>query len=232
MKPRLEPVFALFLLIACALTPAVALAQQSCESLTDLKLPETTITSATAVPAGPFKLAPVPAIAPGTSTDLPAFCRVDGTIKPTPDSDIRFEVWLPASGWNGRFLQMGNAGFAGMIYPGFLVRPLLSGYAAAATDDGHQDLGTAWAIGHPEKVMDFAYRAVHLTSQRSKDIIKARWVEQGAAPDQIVATKYTDDDPKKGVVMTRPLCPYPQRAWWTGKGTPRTPTISFARQRP
>ena len=46
-----------------------------------------------------------------------------------------------------------------------------------------------------------------------------RWVEEGVAPDRIVATKYHDNDPAKGVEMTRPLCPYPQQAKWTGKGT-------------
>jgi len=163
----------LFLLAMCAIMPTTSIAQQSCESLTNLKLQDTIITSATSVLAGPFKLTPIPTLSSETSTDLPAFCRVVGTIKPTQDSDIRFEVWLPASGWNGRFLQMGNAGFAGAILPLFLTRPLANGYAVAATDDGHQGFGTAWAIGHPEKVIDFAYRAVHLTSEKSKEIIKS-----------------------------------------------------------
>src|SRR5258708_4787602 len=96
-------------------TPSVISAQQSCAALTALKLPDTTITTATLVPAGPFKLTPIPTLSTETSTDLPGFCRITGSIKPTKDSDIRFEVWLPASGWNGRFLQMGNAGFAGVI---------------------------------------------------------------------------------------------------------------------
>src|SRR5687768_6657920 len=109
----------LFLAVGCLIMPAAAFAQQPCESLSKLKLQDTTITSATSIPAGPFKLTPIPGLSSETSADLPAFCRVLGTIKPTPDSDIRFEVWLPASGWNGRFLQMGNAGFAGVILPVF-----------------------------------------------------------------------------------------------------------------
>ena len=173
MKDRLGLVFFLFLLTACAFKPSVVSGQQSCEGLTALNLTDTTITSAVAVAAGPFKLPPLPQVSAVNSVDLPAFCRVAGTIKPTPDSDIRFEVWLPASGWNGRFLQVGNGGFAGSIPPLFLTRPLLGGYATAATDNGHQNPGTAWAIGHPEKLIDFAYRAVHLTSEKSKEVVKA-----------------------------------------------------------
>lgn len=170
-------IFSFFLFVGCLFIPSLALAQQSCESLTGLKLKDTTITSATSVPAAPFKLPPIPGF-PGETPDLPAFCRVLGSIKPTADSDIRFEVWLPAANWNGRFLQMGNAGFAGMILPHFLTRPLSQGYATAATDNGHQGVGTAWAIGHPEKVVDFAYRAVHLTSETSKEIIKAFYAKE------------------------------------------------------
>ena len=194
----------LFLLAGCAIMPKTALAQQSCESLTKLKLPDTIITSATSVPAGPFKLMPIPTLSSETSADLPAFCRVLGTIKPTGDSDIRFEVWLPASGWNGRFLQMGNAGFAGLILPLFLTHPLAGGYAVAATDDGHQGFGAAWATGHPEKVVDFAYRAVHLTSERSKEIIKSFYgttqnysyfngCSEGGREGLMEAQRYPDD---------------------------------------
>jgi hypothetical protein len=45
-----------------------------------------------------------------------------------------------------------------------------------------------------------------------------RWVEDGVSPDTIIATKYQDDDRTKGIAMTRPLCPYPAQAKWTGKG--------------
>lgn len=167
----------LFIIVVYFLIPAKIFGQQSCENLTKLKLQDTTITSAITVPAGPMKLPPIPGFA-SEPADLPVFCWVLGSIKPTNDSDIRFEVWLPVSGWNGRFLQMGNAGFAGMILPHFLTRPLSQNYAVAATDDGHQGPGGAWAIGHPEKVVDFAYRAVHLTSERSKEVIKAFYAKE------------------------------------------------------
>jgi len=96
---------------------------------------------------------------------MPAFCRVDGIAKPTRDSEIKFEVWVPASAWNGKFEQVGNGGFAGTIPLAAMAEPLLRGYATAGTDDGHVG-GTdvSWAIGHPEKMIDFGYRAVHETS--------------------------------------------------------------------
>ncbi len=94
---------------------------------------------------------------------------------PTSNSDIRFEVWLPASGWNGKFEQVGNGGFAGAIPLSSMALPLDRGYATAGTDDGHQGnpASAAWAVGHPQKVIDFGYRAVHDVSVQSKAIVAA-----------------------------------------------------------
>ena len=103
----------------------------------------------------------------------PAHCAVLGIIRPTKDSEIHFELWIPASGWNGKYLQIGNGGWAGAINPAGLAEPVKRGYAAAATDDGHQGgAGATWAIGHPEKLIDFGYRAVHETNLQSKAIIQ------------------------------------------------------------
>lgn len=155
-----------------AMCPSAVSAQRSCESLTALTLTNATITSATSVAAGAFKPPAGPG-QPAPAADLPAFCRVDGVAKPTSDSEIKFEVWLPASVWNGKFEQVGNGGFAGTIPLSAMALPLLRGYATAGTDDGHVG-GTlaAWAIGHPEKVIDFGYRAVHETSVQAKAIIR------------------------------------------------------------
>jgi Tannase and feruloyl esterase len=170
MIQRLLCRISLFILVlaACALP---AFAQGACEKLTALQLPNTTITSAAIVPAGNFKLPPglVPSI------DLPAFCRVQAEIKPTADSLIKIEVWMPADGWNGKFEQMGNGGLAGAINLYFLASEMKKGFATAGTDDGHEGQGTdgSWAIGHPEKVKDFGYRAVHETNVAAKKIIAA-----------------------------------------------------------
>jgi feruloyl esterase len=161
-------------LVFLGVSAAPLFAQQTCQGLTtSLALEHATITSATAVPEGPVAgggrggAAPVVAV---------AHCAVQGIIRPTKDSEIHFELWLPASGWNGKYVQLGSGGWAGTINAAGLAEPLRRGYAAAATDDGHQGgAGATWAIGHPEKLIDFGYRAVHETSLQSKAIIRAFW---------------------------------------------------------
>ena len=146
------------------------LGQQACEKLKQLQLPDTIITSAENISAGPFTL---PAGSPVKSIDVPAFCRVQAEIKPTTDSHIRFELWMPAAGWNGRFEQLGNGGLAGSINLFTLAGVLKRGFATAATDDGHEGAPTdaSWAAGHPEKIKDFGYRSVHETSTAARKII-------------------------------------------------------------
>jgi feruloyl esterase len=106
---------------------------------------------------------------------VPAFCRVAGVIQPSSDSEIQFEVWMPASGWNGKFQGVGNGGFAGAISYGQLAIALERGYATASTDTGHVANGADanWATGHFEKITDFGYRAIHETTQNAKAIVKA-----------------------------------------------------------
>jgi len=109
---------------------------------------------------------------------LPAFCRLAATVKPTKDSDIRIEVWMPASGWSGRLRSVGNGGFAGAIGYGAMSPRLQLGDAAASTDTGHpisqeRRVDASWALGHPEKMTDFGFRAVHEMTQLAKAVIKA-----------------------------------------------------------
>ena len=169
------------LLIASAILPG-ALCAATCDKIAGLQLPDTSITSARVVAAGEF--APPRAANPAQAAaykTLPAFCRVQGVIRPTSDSDIEFEVWMPASDWNGRYLGVGNGGFAGAINysagptsnaPG-MAQALAAGYATSSTDTGHEASGTSadWAVGHPERVIDYGYRAVHLTAVNAKSII-------------------------------------------------------------
>jgi len=143
--------------IGFAASPAAAL---TCTQLaTSFHRPNTTITTAEIVPAGTFV---TPTTPPQTITGLPQFCRVAGFTTPTSDSHINFEVWVPESGWNLKYLQAGCGGFCGSISYGSMAEPLRRGYASAATDDGHQASGVdaSWAVGHPEKVVDFGYRAL------------------------------------------------------------------------
>ena len=157
----------------------------SCESLTSLSLPGTTITKAEVVPAGAFKappaVGPPPPIdfGPVNYSDLPAFCRVSATLKPTSDSDIQIEVWLPVSGWNGKYEGVGGGGWAGVIGYSALADAVRGGYAASSTDTGHVGPTGTFALGHPEKVVDYAYRSEHEMTVKAKAIIQAFY---GAAP--------------------------------------------------
>jgi hypothetical protein len=147
---------------------ALQAAPASCDSLAKLNLPNLTVKTAEAVPAGSFT-------PPGSGAigNMPAFCRVAGMIKPSPDSDIELEVWMPSAGWNGKFEGIGNGGYAGSIGYGAMAAAVQHGYATASTDTGHH-AGTTdavWALGHPEKVTDFGYRAIHETAEKAKAII-------------------------------------------------------------
>ena len=155
---------------------ANATAAQSCDSLASLRLPHTTITLAALVPAGAFtpeKPFSEPGVPPGRYNRLPAFCRVAGTIKPTLDSDIKFEVWMPETGWNGKFQAVGNGVWSGQIWHPLMAQALARGYATANTNTGHDGDGmdASFAMGHPEKVIDFGYRAVHEMTVKSKAVI-------------------------------------------------------------
>lgn len=157
---------------ACAGFGAAPAPAATCGSLARVALPATTITLAQAVPEGTFAPPQGKPI-----SGLPAFCRVAGTIQPTSDSRIQFEVWMPASGWNGKFRGVGNGGFAGSINFDGMATVLARGYATASTDTGHTTVDASWALGHPEKVIDFGYRAIHETAVNAKAIIKAFYGE-------------------------------------------------------
>jgi feruloyl esterase len=149
-----------------------------CENLSSLVLPNTSITSAQVVPPGTFTLPPTSPVTAQIS-QLPAFCRVTATLTPSGDSEIGIEVWLPIADWNGKFEAVGNGGWAGVISYDWLGAALQEGYATASTDTGHVGGNASFAIGHPEKVVDFAYRAVHEMAVKSKAIISGFY---GRAP--------------------------------------------------
>jgi feruloyl esterase len=168
----------------------------TCESLLSLKLPDTTITAVQSVAAGEFAPAPVPPGPPGargagagaggaaTYSGLPAFCRVVARLTPSSDSDIKMEVWMPLSGWNGDFQAAANnaganAALQGVINTQGLATALRAGYATASTDLGHDGATASYAIDHPEKLIDFGYRAFHEMTVKAKAIVRAYY---GSAP--------------------------------------------------
>ena len=157
-------------------------AAASCDSLASMALPQTSITLATVVEAG--ALTPPGAAGanpPGPAGQifrgLPAFCRVAATIQPSSDSDIKVEVWLPMAGWNGKFQAVGNGGWAGAISYPAMASAVQRGYATASTDTGHA--GTmgdgSFSLNHPEKVVDFAFRAVHEMTVKAKAIVEKHY---------------------------------------------------------
>lgn len=148
----------------------------TCEGLAALKLAHTLIAKAQTVAAGAFDPPPAePSPAALDYKKLPAFCRVQGVIEPSSDSHIEFETWLPVAGWNGRYEGLGNGGFAGSIDFRGLGDAVSHGYAGSSTDTGHKGsaIDAKWALGHPEKVTDFGYRAIHATAENAKAIISA-----------------------------------------------------------
>jgi Tannase and feruloyl esterase len=157
---------------------------KTCEGLAQgLGISDGKITSAEVVAAGAF-------VQPGLKPDekppavyatTPAFCRVTATLAPTSDSDIKVEVWMPLTGWNGKFRGQGNGGFAGRIDYEALAAAVSNGYASGATDTGHSTTDAKWALGHPEKIVDYGYRGIHEMTVQSRSIVQAFY---GSAPSR------------------------------------------------
>src|SRR5215510_3298951 len=139
-----------------------------CEALKSLSIQNTTITASEYVPGGPQRNA-----RGGQGAPLPAHCRVAAVLKPSPDSHIEMELWMPAENWNGKFLAVGNGGWAGSIGTGAIAAGLARGYATASNDTGHKGGSASFAVGHPEKLIDFGYRSMHEMAIRAKAIIQA-----------------------------------------------------------
>jgi feruloyl esterase len=168
----------------------------SCGDLVKLKLPHAVITRATLVAAGGYKLATEdmrlggrPGMNLAGRIELapnPAFCSVAATLKPTSDSNIEIEIWLPESSWSGKFLAAGNFGWGGALMHVGMLTGVTEGYATASTNTGHDsshqdENGGHFALGHPHKLIDYAYRADHEMTLDAKAIIKAFY---GTAPSR------------------------------------------------
>src|SRR6201985_3024528 len=182
----------LFAGVAICSTPAMA---TPCTNLQSMALEQTTITSAVDNTSGTF-------VVPGSSqtfTGLPSFRRVTATLSPASESSIKIEVWLPETTWNGRFLGTGGGGFQGVITYNELAAGIHAGFARNNSDPrtgssgcsplycgSNGNMGNPLAIafgdpaspttglfGHPERIKDFGYRAIHLMTVHGKEIAKA-----------------------------------------------------------
>ena len=164
---------AAFVLVA---TPAFG---APCESLSTFSQPHAAVTLAQTVAPGAFTAPGRGGRGANAFASLPSFCRVGATLTPSSDSDIKIEVWLPASGWNGKLQAVGNGAWAGNISYPALATALANGYAAVSTDTGHTGGDAKFMVGHPEKLVDFEERAVHEMTLTAKAIVDAYY---GTAP--------------------------------------------------
>jgi len=175
MKQMLAVGSMLAVLVACSAHAYGA----TCESLASLTLPDAKVTMAQPVAAGAFEAPGARGGRGNAMADLPAFCRVAATLTPSADSDIKIEVWLPTANWNGKFQAVGNGAWNGAIgYPA-MADALRRGYATSSTDTGHAGGSASFALGHPEKLIDFAYRSEHEMTVKAKAVVNAFY---GSAP--------------------------------------------------
>jgi feruloyl esterase len=212
-----------------SLVLASSAAAATCESLRTLAIPNVTITTAEVVapaapagrggargagapaPAAPAAPAPAgqarggaPAAGGGAAQPpLPEYCRVVMVLKPSSDSNINSELWLPTTTWNGKFMAVGNGGFGGSIQGLNEMRTVIrQGYAAAGNDTGHSAAdgpGGMFALGHPEKIVDFAYRAMHEMTVTSKRLIN----EFYGKPQQFAYYKGCSTGGRQGVMAAQ-----------------------------
>jgi feruloyl esterase len=159
---------------AFCMLSAPGLHAQACEKLSALSSSAVSI-QAHAVAPGKF----VPSANQKALDGFPGFCLISAVLRPTPDSEIHTEIWLPSSTWNGRYLAVGSGGWGGSIAYGAMADALRRGYATSATDDGHTGPSASFVVGHPEKFIDFAYRAEHEMAVEAKTLIQAFY---GRAP--------------------------------------------------
>jgi feruloyl esterase len=209
--------------------------QDRCEGLARLQLADAQVLSARTYAAAEFLTSEHVAIPAGIV--IPAVCRVLALATPTTDSAIHIEVWLPLARWNGKFLQVGNHGLAGSVPQADMVEPLMRGYAVAGTDDGHSGITVdgAWAVGHPEKVRDFGYRAVHLTAVHVKTILHAFYSKspaqsyfdgcsEGGREALMEAQRYPEDF--QGIIAGAPALSFSRLAFrfeWNGRVLQQVP---------
>src|SRR5579863_9115445 len=173
---------------------AVESISDHCARLAKFELPNATITTATSVSAGTFdgpRQAFTGADMSALYKMLPAFCRIVVKATPTSDSNIGVEVWMPLHGWNGKLEGLGNGGFAGIIDDVGLGAAVAKGYAAVGTDAGHtgSPADASWALGHPEKVIDFGHRGVHEMTRVAKLVAQQYF---GSAPSRSYFTGCSD----------------------------------------
>jgi feruloyl esterase len=164
---------------ACGTAPptagmARAANARSCEvaSFADLRLAGANIQSVTAVAQNGY----TPAGQAAAMQDVPAFCLIKGDARPTSDSLINFELWVPREGWNGKLVVTGNGGYSPALSYTHMAYAMRQGYAALGGDTGHQPAdpnSMDWGVGHSEKIPDWGSRSVHAITVPGKALVTA-----------------------------------------------------------
>jgi hypothetical protein len=220
---------------------AAPAAAADCASVARMALPNGKVTAAELVAPGAFRQPAGPGAPPGVGAgaygNLPEFCRVQATLTPTSDSDIKVEVWLPTNGWNGKFVGVGNGIWAGQLSYSALAETIARGYAAASTDTGHTGNGLTgeFAVGHPEKLVDFGHRAVHEMVVTAKAAIeafygngpqKSYWnsCSTGGRQGLMAAYRYPADfDAISAMAPANPMTDLMTQSMWAGWQPNRAP---------
>jgi len=163
--------------------------KKTCESLSGFKGKEVTTIQSRVVAA---------------TADTPQHCRVTGIIAP----EVAFEVDLPDH-WNRRFYMTGNGGLAGdpVDQPNTADRPaaLTNGFVMARTNTGHdarKEPSGSFILNNPQKAIDYAYRAVHVTADLAKAIAKDYY----AGPVQFSYRRSCSNRGRQGLLGAR-RCP-------------------------
>jgi feruloyl esterase len=146
-------VAATFFLLASSITAA------TCEGLKSVTLSHAAVTAAAEMPA---------------TNNLPAYCQIKVLATPVPDSEIKVEIWLPsARDWNGKLVGTGNGGYSGALSYSDMRSAIQKGYATAGSNTGHDGDDLKFGSGHPDKIKDWGYRAVHVMTDAAKEVVRA-----------------------------------------------------------
>jgi len=183
-------VMMIFLLVPYSATGASSASDPpvTCEEIAKIQVPNAIIKATTVVLAGAQQFVQSPGYPTPQNVTLPAeICRVQGTAKPTSDSRINFELWVPARGWNQKIMVFGNRTYSGLMNSppeaptvmASMASQIARGYATLVGDSGHDTDDMMFVVGHPEKMADWGFRSINAITKAAKYILTA---SKGTAP--------------------------------------------------
>ncbi|KAF8072297.1 tannase and feruloyl esterase [Lyophyllum atratum] len=172
MAPRTSLIRPTLLIFLASGVSAQGPRSAACANLTDLRLPDTTILSASHVSPLTSLNVSTPRSCQTQALVTNSFCRVRLIINTTSTSSLNAEAWLPDT-WFGRFLGLGNGGLGGCIDYLDLDYGTTLHFATVGSDNGHDGEGGDVYLDHPEVINDFAFRGLHVETVIGKQIVQA-----------------------------------------------------------